>query len=45
MTSDRTGEELATLEQAGVHLDMDARRSTPLPDDIRTRALAALVHA
>ena len=43
MTSDRTGEEVATLEQAGVHLDMDARRATPLPDDIRTRALAALV--
>ena len=45
MTSERTGHELATLEQAGVHLDMDARRATPLPDDIRTRALAALVRA
>jgi acyl-CoA thioesterase FadM len=45
MTSERTGLEVATLEQAGVHLDMDARRSTPLPDDIRARALAALVRA
>ncbi|MBI1733607.1 MAG: thioesterase family protein [Candidatus Rokubacteria bacterium] len=45
MTNDRTDEEIATLEQAGVHLDMDARRSTPLPDDIRTRALAVLVRA
>ena len=45
MTDERTGHELATLEQSGVHLDMDARRSTPLPDDIRTRALAALVRA
>jgi acyl-CoA thioesterase FadM len=45
MTNERTGDEIATLEQSGVHLDMDARRSTPLPDDIRTRALAALVRA
>ena len=45
MTSERTGADLATLEQAGVHLDMDARRSTPLPDDIRARALDVLVRS
>jgi acyl-CoA thioester hydrolase len=38
----RTGELRATLEQLGVHLDMDARRSTPLPDTIREKARALL---
>jgi acyl-CoA thioesterase FadM len=33
----------ATLEQAGVHLDMVARRPTPLPDELRGRAKALLV--
>jgi len=32
-----------TLEQLGVHLDMDARRPTALPDAIRERAKAILV--
>ncbi len=32
MTNERGGERVATLEQLGVHLDMDARRPTPLPD-------------
>ena len=27
--------EIATLVQSGVHLDMDARRSTPIPDALR----------
>ncbi|MBI2205142.1 MAG: thioesterase family protein [Candidatus Rokubacteria bacterium] len=43
MTNERTGQEVATLEQFGVHLDMDARKSTPLPDAIRAQALAVLV--
>jgi acyl-CoA thioesterase FadM len=38
MTNARTGEEVATLEQSGVHLDLAARRSTPLPDHLRERA-------
>jgi acyl-CoA thioesterase FadM len=43
MTNERTAERVATLEQLGVHLDMDARRPTPLPDAIRERAKAILV--
>src|SRR5204862_1769268 len=43
MSNDRTGKDVATLEQFAVHLDMDARKSTPLPDALRTQALAALV--
>jgi acyl-CoA thioesterase FadM len=43
MTNERTTERIATLEQLGVHLDMDARRPTPLPDAIRERAKAVLV--
>jgi acyl-CoA thioester hydrolase len=43
MTNVRTGEEVATLEQAGVHLDTRARRSTPLPDEMRERARARLL--
>jgi len=40
-----TGEEVAALEQAGVHLDIDARRPTPLPAAIRDRARTKLVVA
>ncbi len=29
------GREIACLVQSGVHLDMDARRSTPIPDELR----------
>ncbi len=43
MANVRTGEEVATLEQAGVHLDLAARRPTPLPDALRGRATAMLV--
>jgi acyl-CoA thioesterase FadM len=32
------GREIAVLVQSGVHLDMEARRSTPIPDDLRARA-------
>ncbi len=37
-----TGALVATLEQSGVHLDMDARRATPLPAALRERAAALL---
>ena len=43
MSDARTGAELATLLQAGVHLDMDARRPTPLPPDLLDRARTLLV--
>jgi acyl-CoA thioesterase FadM len=32
------GREIAFLTQSGVHLDMDARRSTPFPDELRASA-------
>jgi acyl-CoA thioester hydrolase len=42
MSNARTGEPLATLEQSGVHLDREARRSAPLPDALREKAQAML---
>jgi acyl-CoA thioester hydrolase len=43
MTNERTGTEIAKLDQLGVHLDTDARKSTPLPDVMRAKAKAVLV--
>ena len=43
MSDARTGAELATLHQAGVHLDQDARRPAPLPAELAARARARLV--
>jgi acyl-CoA thioester hydrolase len=43
MTNERSGDRVATLEQLGVHLDMDARRPTPLPEPLREKATAILV--
>jgi len=43
MTDERTGAEVAGLQQSGVHFDQDRRRPTPLPEDLRARALAGLV--
>jgi acyl-CoA thioesterase FadM len=43
MTNARTGKEVATLEQSGVHLDLAARRPTPLPDHMRDRARTLLL--
>jgi len=37
-----TGEEAATTELTGVHLDADARRSVPFPEDIAARLQAAV---
>jgi acyl-CoA thioester hydrolase len=42
MTNAHTGGEIATLEQSGVHLDREARRSVPLPDALRSKAVAML---
>jgi acyl-CoA thioesterase FadM len=43
MFNAHTGALVATLHQLGVHLDMRARRPTPLPDALRERAKALLV--
>lgn len=43
MVNGATGELAATLEQSGVHLDLDARRPIPLPEELRERARALLV--
>jgi acyl-CoA thioester hydrolase len=43
LSSARTGDTVATLQQAGVHLDIDARRPAPLPESLRERAKAMLV--
>jgi len=45
MTHAWTGEEVATLEQSGVLLDLDARRPTPLPEALRDRAKAMVAAA
>jgi acyl-CoA thioesterase FadM len=43
MFNARTGDLVAALDQFGVHLDVDARRPTPLPAALRDRARAILV--
>ncbi len=45
MSDAQTGAELATLHQAGVHFDQDARRPAPLPAELASRAGALLVPA
>lgn len=45
MSDARTGAELATLHQGGVHFDQDARRPAPLPAELARRARALLVPA
>jgi acyl-CoA thioester hydrolase len=42
MLNARTGKRVATLDQLGVLLDLDARRPKPLPDWMKERARAAL---
>ncbi len=34
----RSGRRVATLRQSGVHFDLDARRSTPIPEELRAKA-------
>jgi acyl-CoA thioesterase FadM len=43
MTSARSGAEVASLHQSGVHFDQDRRRPVPLPEELRARALAVVV--
>jgi acyl-CoA thioester hydrolase len=43
MFNGRSGHLVASLDQFGVHLDVDARRPTPLPDVLRDRARAILI--
>ena len=43
MHNGQTGEIVATLDQLGVHLDLDARRPAPIPDTLRERARALQV--
>jgi acyl-CoA thioesterase FadM len=43
LANGRTGALAATLEQAGVHLDLDARRPVALPAALRERAKALVV--
>jgi acyl-CoA thioesterase FadM len=42
MLDPRTGQRLATLDQLGVLLDLDARRPSPLPDWMKERAKALI---
>lgn len=42
MFNARTSQPVATLDQFGVHLDVEARRPAPLPDALRERAQAML---
>jgi acyl-CoA thioesterase FadM len=42
MFNARTGELAATLDQFGVHLDVEARRPAPLPETLRQRGMAML---
>ncbi len=43
LSNGRTGELVATLEQAGVHLDLAARRPMPLPEALLERARGLVV--
>lgn len=45
LTNAKTGALVATLEQSGVQLDLDARRPAALADDLRLRANAMLASA
>lgn len=40
----RSGQRVATLRQSGVHFDLDARRSTAIPDEFRARAASLVLH-
>ena len=43
LTCQQTGKLLATMGQGGVHLDMEARKSTPMPAELRALASKILV--
>ena len=40
-----TGQRMATLRQSGVHFDLEARRSTPIPNDLRAKAASLVLRA
>ncbi|MGH2754086.1 MAG: acyl-CoA thioesterase [Actinomycetota bacterium] len=42
MTESTTGEPVATCTITAVHIETSARRSAPLPDDVRARASALI---
>ncbi|MGH7123879.1 MAG: thioesterase family protein [Stellaceae bacterium] len=42
LSDTKTGRRVASLRQSGVHFDLEARRSTPIPADLRAKA-ASLV--
>jgi len=43
MICKQSGRQLASMGQSGVHLDLDARRSTALPDELRALAKKLLL--
>ena len=43
LVNERSGEIAASMSQYGVHLDMQTRRPTPFPDDIKAKAAGMLI--
>lgn len=43
LVNERSGEVAASMSQYGVHLDMQSRRPTPFPDNIKERAAEMLI--
>ena len=43
MRHGRTGEVLAQMHQSGVHFDMGARRSAPMPEELRSKAASLVI--
>ena len=41
----RSGRRVATLRQSGVHFDLEARRSAPIPPELRAKAAALVMRA
>jgi acyl-CoA thioesterase FadM len=39
----QSGERIARCYQAGVHFDLEKRRSTPIPDQLRAKAAALVI--
>ncbi len=39
----KTGKRVATLRQSGVHFDLEARRSTPIPADLKAKAASVVL--
>jgi acyl-CoA thioesterase FadM len=43
VTDARSGRRVATLRQSGVHFDLEARRSTPIPAELRAKAVSVVL--